>query len=219
MFRFDLDHPSLRLGLVRADGVRCIPSASPLIALLEEAEQRVRADPTVFPEQVRARVRDVLRVGGYKPTGRGKPASELLLAMALKEGLPRIANLVEINNLASLETGLPISVFDADQLGDDVSMRFGRAGEQYVFNASGQSMDLSGLPLICRGSKAEPVGNAVRDSMLCKVHPSTARVFAVVYGTTQLPDALLSAACERLRQLLCEHAGAAEVEIAFAPAA
>jgi DNA/RNA-binding domain of Phe-tRNA-synthetase-like protein len=213
----ELLHPSLRLGLVRASGLRCAPSSPQLQAELQGAEAALRAEPSRYPEQVRAAVRDVLRVGGYKPTGRGKPASELLLALALAEGLPRISNLVDINNLASLESALPMSMFDAELLGSDVAVRFGRAGERYVFNASGQSIELEGLPVVCRGVEREPVGNAVRDSMVCKVNSATRQVVAVVYGTALLPAPTLLSACERLASLLRTHAGATHVQIDYVP--
>jgi DNA/RNA-binding domain of Phe-tRNA-synthetase-like protein len=214
MVRFDLTHPTLRLGLVHAGAVRFAPAGDALHAELEAAEARAREDEAAYPEHVRATMRDVLRVGGYKPTGRGKPASELLLAMAQKEGLPRIGNLVEINNLASLESAFPISIFDLDLLGEGPLVRFGRAGESYVFNNAGHAMDLAGLPVVCRAS-GEPVGNAVRDSMLTKVRASTQRVLVVLWGARSLTTEL-SAACERVASLLHVHASAPAVEVEFA---
>ena len=217
MIVYELDHPTLRLGVVRAEGVRFARSPAALLDEVHEAEQRVRDDAAAFPEAVRTAVRDVLRVGGYKPTGRGKPASELLLAMARESGLPRIGNLVEINNLASLESALPISIFDGARLGPLRTLRFGREGERYVFNASGHAMDLAGLPVVCRGEAREPVGNAVRDAMACKVSADTTSVLAVVYGTRALPEAILRATCERLVSLLRAHAFATQHEIALVP--
>jgi DNA/RNA-binding domain of Phe-tRNA-synthetase-like protein len=213
MVRFELAHPTLRLGLVQADSVQFAPSSAALLAELKAAEARVRADAAAYPERVRATMRDVLRVGGYKPTGRGKPASELLLAMAQSEGLPRIGNLVELNNLASLESAFPISIFDLDLLGRDALVRFGRAGESYVFNNAGHAMELAGLPVVCRASD-EAVGNAVRDSMLTKVRASTQRVLVVLWGARSLISEL-SAASERVASLLHTYAGAPGVEVEF----
>lgn len=215
MLRLELEHPTLHLGVVQAR-VRAQPSDPALQDLLHDAERRAAEGALVFPEQVRAAVRDVLRVGGYKPTGRGKPASELLLSLAQKRALPRIGNLVDSNNLSSLASALPISIFDADALGPDPVVRFGRSDEQYVFNVSGHSMELAGLPVVCRQGGLEPVGNAVRDSMTCKVGSSTVRVLAVVYGSDRTAEAL-AAACEQLRALLVQHAAASDVEVCFAP--
>lgn len=217
MIDFELSHPTLRLALVHAGSVRAGASSEALLAEFAQAEQRVRDDPNAFPEPVRVAVRDVLRVGGYKPTGRGKPASELLLSLALKEGVPRIGNLVDINNLVSLRSALPCSIFDARRLGDVLGIRFGRPGESYVFNAAGHSMGLEGLPVVCRGLEREPVGNAVRDSMLTKVDAGTDRVLAVLYGSRALSESVLQEAADRFAELLREHAGAQQVSVRLVP--
>jgi len=217
MLLFDLPHATLRLGVVRAEHVCFQPSSVTLLAELTRVEARVRADPALFPESVRSALRDVLRVGGYKPTGRGKPASELLLALALKEALPHIGNLVEINNLVSLESALPISMFDAARLGPAPLVRFGRPGESYVFNNAGHAMDVAGLPVVCRSADDTPIGNAVRDSMLGKVTSSTSSVLAVVYGSRLFPDSVLLGAVDRLSGLLREHADASGISTAVVP--
>jgi DNA/RNA-binding domain of Phe-tRNA-synthetase-like protein len=219
MIRFELEHPTLRLGFVHATGVRGGPSDAALLSAMAHTESELRADPAKFPESTRAAIRDVLRRGGYKPTGRGKPASEFLFGAATGEaGMPRVNNLVDINNLASLRSAHPISMFDAHLLGDELAVRFGREGEQYVFNTSGQSIDLKGLLVVCRGAASEPVGNPVKDSMLCKVHATTTRVLAVVYGASTLPEQVLRDVCAELERLLRDHAGASESASGLLPA-
>ena len=181
------------------------------------AAQRVRREPSANSGAIRAAIRDVLRVGGYKPSGRGKPASEFLHAVACEQGLPVVNNLVDINNLVSLWTALPISMFDADKLGTPVVIRFGRPGERYVFNVSGQSMDVSGIPVLCRALSDEPVGNAVKDSMLAKVGPETRNVLAIVYGSSKLDDGLLEGAARDLQALLAEFAFARDCTWSIRP--
>jgi DNA/RNA-binding domain of Phe-tRNA-synthetase-like protein len=124
--RFELEHPSLVVGLVHARGVRVHASTQALLAAMEAAEQAVQSDPQAFPETTRAAIRDLLRVGGYKPTGRGKPASEFLLGAAREAGMPRVNNLVDINNLASLKSAHPISIFDFARLGHRDPLRAAR---------------------------------------------------------------------------------------------
>ena len=217
MIRFDVAHPTLKLAVVFAQGVRCEPSQEELIARMQSAEARLRVDSSLFSEDVRAAIRNVLRTGGYKPTGRGKPASEFLLGVATAQGLPRVNNLVDINNLVSVTTALPISMFDADHLGIPASVRLGRVGEAYVFNASGQTMDIAGIPVICRSASDEPVGNAVKDSMLAKVGPDTRAVLAVIYGCTALTPGYLEAAASELVKLLKKHAAAQVADVAVLP--
>ena len=217
MIRFDLEHATLRLGLVRAV-VSTGPSSAALEEQLAQAERAAKDGSLVFPDAVRAAIRDVLRKGGYKPTGRGKPASEFLLGAAAQAGLPRINNLVDVLNLVSLRHAHPISLFDAEKLAEPLCVRLGGEGESYVFNASGQTMDIAGLPVICRGAEREAVGNAVKDSMQAKVHADTRSVLAVIYGSSVLPEQLLKACCDALAEQLALHAAASGIERTILPA-
>ena len=61
---------------------------------------------------VKAAVRDLLRNGGFKPTGRGKPASEYLVKEVSNGKLGSINPIVDTLNVVSLHSGLPISVVD-----------------------------------------------------------------------------------------------------------
>src|ERR1700751_4974690 len=72
--------------------------------------------PVRGSDEVRTVVRDLLRHGGYKPTGRGKPASEYLVRAAAEGKLTPINAAVDVGNAVSLHAGLPISVVDVDRL-------------------------------------------------------------------------------------------------------
>lgn len=215
MIRFDIDHDNLRLGMVRAKGLVVGASPEDLVAEIRQYESRLRANAALVCEQTRATIRSVLRQGGYKPSGRGKPASEFLQKMALEEGIPLINVAVDSSNFASLISGYPISIFDADKLGNDVSLRFGRPDEKYVFNSSGHEMSVEGLPVICRGD--QPVGNAVKDSMDCKVSERTRHVLAVIYGSRESSTTTMLRTAERLGDLLKKFARAEQVTLATAP--
>ena len=68
--------------------------------------------PLKSDDAVRRVVRDLLRHGGFKPTGRNKPASEYLIR-AVRDGVLSSINLaVDVCNAVSLHSGLPISVVD-----------------------------------------------------------------------------------------------------------
>ena len=73
------------------------------------------APPLQSSDEVRAAVRDLLREGGYKPTGRGKPASEYLIRATAEGALASINAAVDACNVVSLHSGLPISVIDIDR--------------------------------------------------------------------------------------------------------
>src|SRR5262249_10993853 len=110
------------------------PSPPEVTALLAEGA----AAPLHSDDAVRELVRSLLRHGGFKPTGRSKPASEYLLK-AVREGLLSPINLaVDVCNIVSYHSGLPISVIDLDRGRAPYRVGVAPAGASYVFNASGQ---------------------------------------------------------------------------------
>jgi DNA/RNA-binding domain of Phe-tRNA-synthetase-like protein len=202
MLRLD-DHPLLDAGVFvtrfRAT-LDNLPSAPELLALLSlEAEAPVSRD-----ENCRAAVRDLLRHGGYKPTGRGKPASEYLLRSVGEGRLGSINLAVDACNVASLHSGLPISVVDVAQAEEPFSIGLAPAGTRYVFNASGQEIDVGGL--LCLADALGPCANAVKDSQRTKTGPGSVATLSVVWGTRALPGRT-DATTRWYRQLL-ESAGA-----------
>lgn len=141
--------------------------------------------PLSRSEEVRAAVRDLLRHGGYKPTGRGKPASEFLVRAAERGELSSINPVVDACNVVSLASGLPISVIDLDRATPPLSIAVAPAGSEYVFNASGQTIKLDGL--LCLMDSGGPCANAVKDSQRTKTGAATRRTLSVIWGTTRLP--------------------------------
>src|SRR6185436_18831857 len=129
---------------------------------------------------------------------------------------PRINHAVDALNLVSLESGLPISLLDADRAMDGATglvIRLGVADEKYVFNSAGHEIDVEGLLCVARAGGA-PLGNAVKDSMATKTTPETRNVVAVVWASRRVADATaLTAVCGRLAGLL----GAAETSVRTLP--
>ena len=173
---------SALLAVMWAEGI-ALPSTVLPSGMLDELLVRVGRGETIVPEDTRREVRGMLRHGTYKPTGRGKPASEFLLQAALRGEFPRVNGPVDANNAISLASGYPGSVFDADLTGPALHLRYGRPGETYVFNPSGQSIDLEDLIVVCRATRDgwEPCGNPVKDAMATKIRPETRRVIAILY--------------------------------------
>jgi DNA/RNA-binding domain of Phe-tRNA-synthetase-like protein len=136
-------------------------------------------------EAVNKAVRDLLRRGGYKPTGRGKPASEYLARAAGEGTLGSINAAADAGNAASLHSGLPISVVDLDRLSGQLRVALGRPGDRYVFNPAGHDIDVEGL--LCLFDDDGPCANAVKDAQRTKTGPETRRLLALVWGTVELP--------------------------------
>lgn len=172
----------LHVGLVVGRGLSTGPASAALAAALDAA---VQSAGEAVPNQTA--VRQMLRFGRYRPSGRGKPASEYLHRAARSGTFPRINNLVDGLNSVSLTTGLPISVIDLDLADDDrFSVRRGRADEAYVFNGAGQTITLEDLLLLADGQSDRPLANPVKDSLRTKLVPETKNVLAVLYVPANL---------------------------------
>ncbi len=176
-------HPSLRLVALTSRfpaPLGDLPSPPAVVELLrDDAPAPVRRD-----EPLRTAVRDMLRVGGYKPTGRGKPASEYLVRAAAEGALGPINLAVDVCNAVSLHSGFPISVVDLDRAREPFRIDVAPAGTRYVFNASGQEIDVAGL--LCLFDADGPCANAVKDSQRTKTSAATTRTLTVIWGTQAL---------------------------------
>lgn len=208
-----LDPRPVRTALIWALGLPGCPKTESAPGYLSDLLSRVRAAGEEFlPAQRKAAVRNMLRFGSYKPAGRSKPSSEYLLAAALDGSFPLVNGPVDGNNAVSLEWGYPASIFDTDLCGTSLFLRRGLPGEFYVFNPSGQSIDLKDLLCVCRadGGAWVPCGNPVRDSMATKTGGSTRNVAAVIYAPAVESRTGLDEAAARLATLLRTDCGAAE---------
>ena len=202
-------HPSPVLpALIWAERISSPSSSENPPGFLTEILEQVRETGEEFvPGGLRSRVRKMLRYGCYKPAGRGKPASEFLLRAALNDSFPLVNGPVDVNNAVSLASGLPGSIFDADLSGTHLLLRRGRTGEAYVFNPSGQVIDLEDLLVICRreGEEWVPCGNPVKDDMRTKIRPETRNVIAILYAPADEPVASVERWAARYAELLQNH--------------
>lgn len=157
---------------------------------------RVGAPSPFAPDEgVRVAVRDLLRRHGYRPTGRGKPSSEYLVAAVGDGRLGSINAVVDLGNVASLHSGLPISVVDLDKAQVPLRVDVPPVGSSYVFNQGGQEIDVGGL--LSLFDAQGPCANAVKDAQRTKTSAATRRVVVVVWGVAVGDRAVRAAAWVR----------------------
>jgi DNA/RNA-binding domain of Phe-tRNA-synthetase-like protein len=173
--------------------------------LAEFLEKRKGTELTEADEKMRAAARDMLRFQSYKPTGRGKPASEYLLKTTQEGTFPRINTLVDINNYISIKYILPISLWDLDKAGTaEYLFRPGKAEEEYVFNPSGQTISIADL--ICGyrviNGIEEAIVNPIKDSMRTKTDAETKNIGVSVYYPANQPESILQACLDEFEEVL-----------------
>jgi DNA/RNA-binding domain of Phe-tRNA-synthetase-like protein len=183
-----ISRPDVLLGIVRMENVSVGAYASDFDERLQHLTAKYNSPLDEAGERRRTASRDMLRNGRYKPTGRGKPASEYLLRAATEDSsFPRINAPVDACNYVSLKYLVPISLWDQDLAGvSRYVFRLGRAGESYVFNTAGQIIEVEDLLVGCRlaaedDETGEPIVTPVKDSLATKTTPATKRIAACVY--------------------------------------
>jgi len=174
------DHPLLDLGWFVTEypePIAELPSPQWLTALLAS-----EADAPLSPDdELRTAVRGLLRHGGFKPSGRSKPSCEYLVRAASEGELSSINIAVDTCNAVSLHSGLPISVVDLARTAPPLRVGIAPEGTRYVFNASGQEIDVG--KLLCLFDALGACANAVKDAQRTKTGDTTTRVLSVIWGT------------------------------------
>jgi DNA/RNA-binding domain of Phe-tRNA-synthetase-like protein len=128
---------------------------------------------------------------GYKALGKDPAryrgsAEALLRRLIAGKGLPRINCVVDVINLVSVESRLPIGLYDLANVEGPVEFRAGRVGETYK-GIGKYDLNLEGLPLFA--DAGGPHGSATSDSERTMVTEATKRVLAILVsfgGTSSL---------------------------------
>ncbi|MDX6750766.1 phenylalanine--tRNA ligase beta subunit-related protein [Geminicoccaceae bacterium 1502E] len=153
------------------------PAGPELTTAIDEEAARVRADPAL-PPAVTA-TRRALKALGKDPS-RYRPAAEALRRrLAQGKDLWRVSNLVDLNNLVSLRSGLSIGTYDMARLSPPLCLRQGLAGESYAGIGRGP-LNLEGLPVLADGNG--PFGSPVSDSEPTRVSETTREALMVLFG-------------------------------------
>lgn len=195
--RVEIAIENVSIGVVRIEELRIGPAAEGLTKRIEQRMEDLR-QPFGGEEDAKKMVRSILRYGKYKPSGRGKPASEYLLESAREGSFPSINNAVDALNFVSLGSRLPISLIDTGKAGTvSFRLRRGGEGESFVFNRSGQVLQLQDLLLISALPSDEPLATPVKDCQKTKVDEGTTEALAVIYSPPDL-SAVLEKATEEL---------------------
>jgi DNA/RNA-binding domain of Phe-tRNA-synthetase-like protein len=119
---------------------------------------------------------------GYKTLGkdpaRYRGSAEALLRRVIAgKGLPRINHVVDVINLVSVESRLPVGLYDLAHVQGDIIFRAGRAGETYR-GIGKYDLNLEGLPVFC--DAAGPHGSPTSDSERTMVTLKTKQVIAII---------------------------------------
>jgi DNA/RNA-binding domain of Phe-tRNA-synthetase-like protein len=194
---------SLALGCVQGRVV-VQPSDSSLLGKLNQSASQIAAElpsDKIGAQPFLAATREAYRALGKDPS-RYRGSSEALLRRVVSgKGLYFINNVVDINNLLSLKSFLPIGSYDLERISDPIIFRTGTAGESY--KAIGKDViNLESLPVF--SDAAGPFGSPTSDSERAMIAPSTRHLAMMIIDFSGKAD--LEQWCREAIDLLREHA-------------
>lgn len=171
--------PRTALGCVTAEVMTGV-SPEALTAELHSREEEVLrlADPraALAAPEIRA-TREAYKALGKDPARYRGSAEALLRRILSGKGLPRINSVVDAINLVSVESRMPLGLYDLENVRGEVTFRAGRAGESYK-GIGKYDLNLEGLPVFC--DDLGPFGSPTSDSERTKVTLETRCVLAVI---------------------------------------
>jgi DNA/RNA-binding domain of Phe-tRNA-synthetase-like protein len=195
--------PRVALGCLTAT-VKAETAPEALRAEMEAAVQKIAGLPE--PKAVLEGPAVMATRRGYKALGkdpaRYRGSAEALLRRIISaKGLPQINAVVDVINLVSVESRLPIGLYDLAHVKGDVVFRAGRPGETYK-GIGKYDLNLESLPLFADAEG--PHGSATSDSERTMVTADTSNVLAILVSFGGSEN--LAAWMQRLTELLQKYA-------------
>ncbi len=187
--------------------------ASPAALLQEMKTRENEIQRLPFPRgvlespQVEA-TRKAYKALGKDPARYRGSAEALLRRVVAGKGLPQINAVVDVINLVSVESRLPIGLYDLGHIVGEIVFRAGRAGETYK-GIGKYDLNLEGLPLFA--DTVGPHGSATSDSERTMVTGATKQVLAIIISFGGAEG--LERWAQRMSALLTQYAAGQDVEI------
>ncbi|MBS1839634.1 MAG: hypothetical protein JSS69_00420 [Acidobacteria bacterium] len=197
------DCPRVALGCLTAE-VEARETSADIEEELRLCEQKIlslQAPRAILESSAILATRSGYKALGKDPARYRGSAEALIRRIIAGKGLPRIHAVVDIINIVSVESRLPIGLYDLAQVRGDITFRAGRPGETYK-GIGKYDLNLEGLPLFA--DELGPHGSATSDSERTMVTPATKQVLAVFVafgGSIGLEHSM-----DRMKLLLANHA-------------
>jgi len=202
--------PAAALGLVTAR-VRTADSGLELLGEMYRCEEGIlkSVDPrALLDAPAISATRAGYRALGKDPARYRGSAEALLRRLVSGKHFPNVNCVVDIINLVSVESRLPIGLYDLALVQGDMVFRAGKKGETYK-GIGKYDLNLEDLPVF--SDAAGPHGSPTSDSERTMVTAATRQVGAILISFGGAEG--LEQSCQRMAGLLHEYAGGADINI------
>src|SRR5260221_4055122 len=192
---------------------RVQPSPSPVPLLGEMNHRELEIQELPFPRGVLESpqvetVRKAYKALGKDPARYRGSAEALLRRIVAGKGFPQINAVVDVINLVSVESRLPIGLYDLGHVTGVIIFRAWRAGETYK-GIGKYDLNLEELPLFA--DDAGPHGSATSDSERTMVTVETKQILAVIISLVGAEG--VERWAQRMSALLTQHAAAQDASM------
>lgn len=139
---------------------------------------------------------------GIDPT-KVRPAAEALIRRILAgKTIPRINNVVDSYNLASIKTEVALAAFNRDELIGDLLMRQSKKGEKFLGIGMNKPSVLTGSEVIIEDSEKLVAIYPHRDADISKVTDSTRNILLLICGVPGIDMTILNNAREQAKKYI-----------------
>jgi len=131
-----------------------------------------------------------------------RPSSEALARRFLtNNSIPKINNVVDAGNIASIETLVPIGIYDAEKIVGNFTLRLANSNEEFI-DISNARHRLQGREIVLSDSNGAMHVFPYRDSFRTRVTEQTKRVLIVGCGVPGIEQGLTKLAVDRTIELI-----------------
>lgn len=146
-------------------------------------------------------LRDFYWSMGIDPT-KTRPSSEALARRFItNKSIPKINNVVDAGNIASIETLIPTGIYDANSIVGDVKLRLANTNEEFI-DISNEKHILKGKEIVLSDSNGIMHVFPYRDAFRTRVKEDTKKVLIVGCGVPGIEQGLTKTAVDRTLELI-----------------
>ena len=169
---------------------------------LDELSKKLTVSKETLKDHPTVRVlRDFYWRMGVDPT-KVRPSSEALARRFLtNNSIPKINNVVDAGNIASIETLVPIGIYDAEKIVGNFTLRLANSNEEFI-DISNARHRLQGREIVLSDSNGAMHVFPYRDSFRTRVTEQTKRVLIVGCGVPGIEQGLTKLAVDRTIELI-----------------
>lgn len=165
--------PTLKLGILIAD-VKVTKHNDSLWSEIDTFISNFELEmPQIAKLPAISEARKAYRALGKDPTRYRLSSDSLMRRIVKSKGLYKVNDIVDLNNLLSLESGHSIGTYDLDKLSGDIVYGVGHADEEYIGIGRGV-LNIEGLPVL--KDEIGSFGSATSDSERSMVSLETKKI-------------------------------------------